>query len=186
MQADRASFGARVLATLVDLLVIAAVGLVIATVAQAAGGGERLVGTVFFGAVLAVSALYGTFMLVRAGEHNGQTLGKQIFKVRAVRADGHGMDLRTAAMREAVGKTILGVLPFYWIVDSLFPLADSRRQAIHDKLAQTFVVTADAVPDFDRVSPQGGADAFGHDPVRADRHAELPGGFSPPEPGRRD
>src|SRR5215210_5757943 len=115
MQDDRASFGSRVLATLVDLLVIAGIGLVIATAAQAAGAGERLVGSIFFGAVLAVSALYGTLMLVRAGDHNGQTLGKQVFKVRAVRSDGYGMDLRTAAMREAVGKTILGVLPFYWV-----------------------------------------------------------------------
>jgi hypothetical protein len=49
-------------------------------------------------------------------------------------------------------------------------------------------VTADAVPDFDRLAPDGGApDAFGRPaaPPR-DRAAELPGGFSPPEPGRRD
>jgi uncharacterized RDD family membrane protein YckC len=186
MQDDRAPFGLRVLATVVDLLVIALVAMAVATVTQVAGADERAVRTVFVGAVLVTSALYGTFMLVRAGEHNGQTLGKQIFKVRAVRSDGHGMDVRTAAMREAVGKTILGIVPFYWIVDSLFPLADARRQAIHDKLAQTFVVTADAVPDFDRVAPQGTPDAYGPATPRADRTAELPGGFSPPEPGRRD
>ncbi len=56
------------------------------------------------------------------------------------------------------------------------------------------MVTADAVPNFDRVAPGGGADAysgtdaFGRptEPPRPDRASELPGGFRPPEPGRRD
>jgi uncharacterized RDD family membrane protein YckC len=187
MQDDRAPFGARVLATLVDLFVIALVAVTVASVAQAAGTGEETLRWVVTGAIIVTSAAYGTLLLVRAGKHNGQTFGKQLFKVRAVRADGQGMDVRTAAMREVVGKTLLALIPFYWVVDSLFPLADARRQAIHDKIAQTFVVTADAVPDFDRVTPDGEHDAFGRDPAPApDRPAELPGGFSPPEPGRRD
>ncbi len=188
MQDDRASFGARVLATLLDTLILASFAVAAGVVASVGGASEDAVGWVIIGAALLASAVYGPALLVRAGEHNGQTIGKQVLKVRSVRADGHAMDLRTAAVREFVGKTLLGLLPFYTIVDSFFPLADARRQAIHDKLARTFVVTADAVPDFDRLAPDGGAtDAFGRpaDPAR-DRATELPGGFSPPEPGRRD
>ena len=188
MQDDRASFGARVLATLLDTLILASFAVAAGVVSSVAGASEEVVGWVIVGAALLASAVYGPMLLVRAGEHNGQTIGKQVLKVRSVRADGHAMDLWTAAVREFVGKTVLGsIVPFYTIVDYLFPLADARRQAIHDKLARTFVVTADAVPDFDRVAPGGETDAFGRSSEpRADRTSELPGGFRPPEPGRRD
>jgi len=188
MQDDRASFGARVLATLLDTLILASFAVAAGVVSSAAGASEEAVGWVIVGAALLASSVYGPLLLIRAGEHNGQTFGKQALKVRSVRADGQAMDLRTALVREFVGKTLLGLLPFYTIVDSCFPLADARRQAIHDKLARTFVVTADAVPDFDRVTPDGaGTDAFGRPAERPhDRPAELPGGFAPPEPGRRD
>jgi uncharacterized RDD family membrane protein YckC len=177
-----------VLATLLDTLILASFAVAAGVVSSVAGASEEVVGWVIVGAALLASAVYGPMLLVRAGEHNGQTIGKQVLKVRSVRADGHAMDLRTAAVREFVGKTLLGLLPFYTIVDSCFPLADARRQAIHDKLARTFVVTADAVPDFDSLTPDGGApDAFGRPAAPPqDRAAELPGGFSPPEPGRRD
>lgn len=186
MQDDRASFGARVLATLLDTLILAVIAVVAGVVSSSAGAGEEAVGWVILGTALLASAIYGPAMLSRAGRHNGQTIGKQALKVRSVRADGHAMDLRTATVRELVGKTLLGLLPFYTIVDWCFPLADARRQAIHDKLARTFVVTADAVPDFDRVAPGGGGtDAFGRPAPPGERPAELPGGFSPPEAGRR-
>ena len=188
MQDDRASFGARALATLLDTVILAAFAIIAGLVSSLGGASEQAVFWVIAGALVLASALYGPLLLVRAGEHNGQTLGKQVTKVRSVRADGQAMDLRTAAIRELVGKTVLGsIVPFYTIVDYLFPLADARRQAIHDKLARTFVVTADAVPDFDRVAPGGETDAFGRSSEpRADRSSELPGGFRPPEPGRRD
>jgi uncharacterized RDD family membrane protein YckC len=188
MQDDRASFGARALATLLDTVILAAFAVVAGLVSSLAGASEQAVFWVIVGALMLASALYGPLLLVRAGEHNGQTLGKQVTKVRSVRADGQAMDLRTATIRELVGKTVLGsIVPFYTIIDYLFPLADARRQAIHDKLARTFVVTADAVPDFDRIAPGGETDAFGRSSgPRVDRTSELPGGFRPPEPGRRD
>jgi len=187
MQDDRASYGGRALATLIDTLILATVAVVAGVIAVAAGASEQTRDWVIIGALLLASALYGPLLIARQGEHNGQTLGKQVAKVRSVRADGQTMDLRTATIRELVGKTLLGLLPAYTLIDYVFPLVDSRRQAIHDKLARTFVVTADAVPDFDRVEPGADLDAFGN-PADSppDRSTELPGGFSPPEPGRRD
>lgn len=60
------------------------------------------------------------------------------------------MTASPAVLREFVGKWVLGLIPFYTIVDYLLPLGDPRREAIHDKLASTFVVRADAVPDLER------------------------------------
>jgi uncharacterized RDD family membrane protein YckC len=44
------------------------------------------------------------------------------------------------AMRELVGKVVLGLIPFYWLVDNGFILFDEQRQAIHDKIANTVVI----------------------------------------------
>lgn len=143
---DLASYASRVGAALLDGFVLALVVVAILEITGKPVDESR--GLIVIGTVLS-TLLYATPLLRRRGTHNGQTLGKQALKIRAVRADAQPMDWGTALLREFVGKGALGLVPFFSIVDYLFPLADTRRQAIHDKLASTFVVRADAVPDLE-------------------------------------
>ena len=82
--------------------------------------------------------IYGT---VFVGSGRGQTPGMMAMRARAVDASsgapiGHGRAL-ARALFEYVMVVVL-VLP--WIVDMLFPLWDSRRQTLHDKVTNTVVV----------------------------------------------
>lgn len=150
---DLAGYGARVGATLLDNVLIVAVAFVLAVVATAAGVPTDASGYVVIGVVGLSILFYAPVLMCRSGSRNGQTLGKQALAIRVVRQDAQPMTASPALLRDLVGKGLLGLIPFYTIVDYVVPLGDSRRQAIHDKLAGTFVVRADAVPDFGPSTP---------------------------------
>jgi uncharacterized RDD family membrane protein YckC len=44
------------------------------------------------------------------------------------------------ALRELVGKVLLGFVPFYTLISAVFVLSDARRQGLWDKIANTVVV----------------------------------------------
>jgi uncharacterized RDD family membrane protein YckC len=130
----------RVGATLVDGLVLTIPLLVIVGVAGGPGIGplEVIIAMGFFAPLL--TSIYAPLLLMRRGVHNGQTLGKQALGIRVVRGTAQPVTFGAGALRELIGKTILGFVPFYGLVDSLFPLGDGNRQALHDKVASTYVV----------------------------------------------
>jgi uncharacterized RDD family membrane protein YckC len=71
----------------------------------------------------------------------GQSPAKAILKMRCMRVDTGTCATRgTMALREIVGKWLLGIIPFYWLVDNGFILFDEQLQAIHDKIANTVVI----------------------------------------------
>ena len=47
---------------------------------------------------------------------------------------------------QTLGKELLGITGVWILVDNLWPLADARNQALHDKLASTVVLDASARP----------------------------------------
>lgn len=171
---DLADYGPRAGATLLDGLLVGAVAFVAAFVAVAAGAPVDTTGYVVVAVALLSSLVYAPVLMCRPGEHNGQTLGKQALSVRVVREDAQLMTASPALLREFIGKGLLGLVPFFTIVDYLFPLGDPRRQAIHDKLASTFVVRADAVPDLEPTAPN----PFGAQPTAT----SFGEGFAPPTP----
>ena len=65
---------------------------------------------------------------------------------------------------------------------------DLARVAPGDRVLDVATGTGDLALELAaRVAPGGETDAFGRSSEpRADRTSELPGGFRPPEPGRRD
>jgi uncharacterized RDD family membrane protein YckC len=99
-------------------------------------------------------AMFGIALVYYWAQHAiwGATLGKRVLGVRVVRAADRGrIGVRQAGIRTVaflVGPAILLMLvtPFnivggvLWIADAVLPLADSRAQSLHDKLAGTVVV----------------------------------------------
>ena len=132
-----AGWWSRVGATLIDGLIIVIPLIVIAIVGAVVGSS----GLIAVGYVLTFVAalLYAPYLMARDGDDNGQTVGKSALGIRVVRDDGQPMDFGKGVIRDFVGKTILGFVPLYSLIDVLFPLFDDRDQAIHDKLGSTTV-----------------------------------------------
>lgn len=146
---DLAGYWPRAAAWLLDLLVIVAMVVVLLFIAGGAGASNDSAGSVVIIGALLGNVLYAPVLMCRKGERNGQTLGKQALGIRVVREDAEPIGVPVAFMREFVGKSLLGSVFPYPVVDYLWPVWDRRSQAVHDKIASTFVVRADAVPDLD-------------------------------------
>lgn len=92
-------------------------------------------------AVLAAYVLWWLFTLQR-----GQTPGKQLVGIRVIRSSGEPSGWGYTFLRELVIKGLVGgflsgmTAGIYWVVDHLWPLFDSDRQALHDKMVDTLVV----------------------------------------------
>lgn len=81
----------------------------------------------------------------------GQTPAKQLLKMRCVDANtGVCATYGQMALREVVGKMLLGLIPFYTLISAIFVLADERSQGLWDKVATTVVVD----DPFDQLAPQ--------------------------------
>jgi len=134
----------RVLAALIDLMIVgagAALILFAADVLPSGGGSAREeVGSGLYLIALAW-ALYYYFACESGG---GQTLGKRVMKLRVVRADGG-----EAGMREIAVRTVLRVVDGIglYLVGLIVMLASGkRRQRLGDMAGGTIVVDADASP----------------------------------------
>lgn len=67
---------------------------------------------------------------------NGQTLGKMIFGIRVVQANGEKLSLSTVVIREVVGRFIMYKLPILYIIAAF----STRKQHFVDMLTDTSVV----------------------------------------------
>jgi uncharacterized RDD family membrane protein YckC len=123
----------RVIAGIVDLIIVSLGGVVILVAADALSG-ERQSG---LAAVIVGWALYYYFALESGA---GQTVGKKLMKLRVMRADG-----RPAGMREIAVRTVLRVvdgLGAYIVGLIVMLVTGERRQRIGDLAANTIVVDA--------------------------------------------
>lgn len=159
----------------VSVFLCTAAGLAIAKLFVDDAGHFSALGYLVFGALGgALGSLLAVLLLVwqvgRAGEHNGQTWGKQAFLLRVVRDSGRPMNLRWALLRELIGKGGSAVLVFSLggvvgqllfggdggSLTSFLALAllslpfifDEERRALHDRLARTHVVQELPDPTF--------------------------------------
>jgi uncharacterized RDD family membrane protein YckC len=93
-----------------------------------------------------VVLFYAPLLMMRKGERNGQTFGKQTLGIRVIRDSGVPMGFGWAAYREVVLKQLaVGVasliIPFIpWFLDNFWPLWDDENRALHDMAASTHVV----------------------------------------------
>jgi len=73
----------------------------------------------------------------------GASIGQGVMKLKVVDAAGESVSMGKAALRQiaAVGISLTPVLgTIAQIVDGLWPLWDGKRQTLHDKAADAFVV----------------------------------------------
>lgn len=150
-QADLAEWWRRVVATLIDGIIVGGATILLLAVLGAgvfgdgdAGTGEivvaAVVGTLLFAAIALV---YAPAVMAKT---NGQTLGKLAVGIRVVRSGGKRVDFLWAAYREVVIKGLLvGIASSFtggiaYLVDVLWPLWDSQNRALHDWIVDSRVV----------------------------------------------
>jgi uncharacterized RDD family membrane protein YckC len=127
----------RILAALIDLVVVGAGWAVILAAAGVLGQSASEVGLPL-GAVTVGWALYYYFACESG---SGQTLGKRVMKIRVVGADG-----APAGMREIGLRTVLRVIDgmFFYLVGLIVMLATrERRGRLGDLVGDTMIVDAD-------------------------------------------
>jgi uncharacterized RDD family membrane protein YckC len=78
---------------------------------------------------------------IRYVVRNGQSIAKKLLGIKVVRTDGSKASLGRIFWLRNVVNAVLGMIPFYGLIDALVIFSESR-QCIHDKLADTIVVMA--------------------------------------------
>ena len=149
---ELASWISRVIATLVDGLIIGAGAAVLIGLLAALGLSVDTTGgaVAFFAAALLgvaaitiVAFLYAPLMMSRT---DGQTVGRMVLNIRVIRADGRRMTFGFAFIREVLIKSLLfGVLSSITfglasLLDVLWPLWDEENRALHDLVVNTRVI----------------------------------------------
>lgn len=97
---------------------------------------------VAYAIAIPLGCLYAPLLMARRGERNGQTFGKQVVGIRVVRTDSRPVTFWLGVLRTVVAQQLLIAITFYVyaFVDYLWPLRDPQNQALHDKIAKTWVV----------------------------------------------
>jgi uncharacterized RDD family membrane protein YckC len=140
-ESQLAGRGARLVAILLDGVIGGVLGAIIAGAGAVSAGGEQPNYAVLSigGLLFLAYAIWQIWMFAT----QGQTLGKKLMNVRVVKLDTgrNGGFVTNVLLRALVGQGLLGVIPFYGLVDALFIFRDDRR-CIHDMIAGTAVVRA--------------------------------------------
>lgn len=123
----KASLGARLIALIIDSIVVAiAGGIAVAVV------GDQILG---IGVGFIVGLVYNWYFWT---QNNGQTPAKSVLGIRVVDKSGGSVNSLQAIVRY-IGYYINTFLLF---VGWLWAIVDSEKQGLHDKLAGTYVVKA--------------------------------------------
>ncbi len=80
--------------------------------------------------------IVNVFYFIGMWAWKGQTLGQMITNIKVVRTDGKSCDLRTSALR-FLGYIVCGLTLGIGFLIIAF---DRRRQGLHDKIADTYVI----------------------------------------------
>jgi uncharacterized RDD family membrane protein YckC len=123
-----AGFGYRVAAFLFDLG-LALVAFTAALIGGLSGGVSALVGLGVW--VFVTSAASGVF--------DGQTLGKRLAGTRVVGAPGRPIGFGTSLLRDTIAR-LLYLVPFFFLVDSVFAAASDDGRTLRDRMVGTYVV----------------------------------------------
>jgi uncharacterized RDD family membrane protein YckC len=129
-----AGFGYRVAAFLFDLaLALAALG-----AAALAGLSEEVAFAIAIGAWVFVTSVASVVF-------DGQTLGKLLTGTRVITAPGRPVRFGTSLLRDSLTR-VLYLVPFFFLVDSVFAAASDDGRTLRDKMVGTYVVRAAPSP----------------------------------------
>lgn len=126
-----AGFGVRFIAALIDGIVVGVVTGLIDMVLRAVMGDSGS----SIGSILNIILSIAYYVYYQATY--GQTLGKKAMGLKVVNEQGVTPSMTTFFMREVVGKFISAIILF---IGYLMVLWDPKKQALHDKIAKTYVV----------------------------------------------
>lgn len=122
---ELADFGPRIIAAIIDGLVLAVIGGIVSGFAGNAGWGVGIL----------TQLAYQWYFLTR---QDGQTPGKRIMNLKVIKVDGSPITDTDAIVRTVGYYINSAILMIGWLI----ALFDSNRQGLHDKLASTYVVKA--------------------------------------------
>jgi uncharacterized RDD family membrane protein YckC len=115
------------------------VGAVFAGVGAGVGGDSGGWAGIFLGLLVAL-ILVGWYWVYLEGSPGGQTLGKRIAGIRVRAVSGGPAGYGKALGRNAFMLVLFIVLAPAWLLDLLWPIWDSEKQCLHDKIASTVVI----------------------------------------------
>lgn len=134
MNVTYAGAGRRLVAVLLDSLIIGVMTYLIGVVAGLLSGDILGIGIAVTNIASFVISI-GYFVVYQS--QAGQTLGKKVMGVKVVNAEGKTPSMVTFFLREIIGKMVSAII---LMIGYLMILWDGRKQGLHDKIAGTFVV----------------------------------------------
>ncbi len=142
-QLNYAKWGDRVLGSIIDSMILIPVFLILFLAGILLSGFANVEGWLFGVAGILiglVAIIYNKIYLVGT---RGASIGQGVMKLKVVDASGANVSMGKAALRQiaAVGISLTPILgTIAQFVDSLWPLWDGKRQTLHDKAADAFVI----------------------------------------------
>jgi uncharacterized RDD family membrane protein YckC len=91
--------------------------------------------------VAGIGLIVWLFFTVKFLGENGQSIGKKACKIKILRKDGSEVSISRVIIGRNVVNGLLGIIPLYGIIDSLFIFGNARR-CVHDYIADTIVTKA--------------------------------------------
>ena len=138
------STGRRVLAALVDIVLM---GILFVVVGLVLGAGESSGGEVSIVLKGGDALIYFVLVLLyyfATEAASGQTLGKRLLKLKVVRADGSAAGAGSIAARTLL--RVIDSLPFFYLLGFIVVLASPSNQRIGDLAGRTLVVSTRGTP----------------------------------------
>lgn len=127
--APKAGFWIRVLAFLIDSVILFVINLIIAAILNGSATGrsgiQTLLGIIYFSYFWSGSSIWP-----------GQTVGDKVLNLRVIKTDGSDISIVQAFIRY-VGLFISFIVIFIGVIWVAF---DANKQGWHDKIAGTYVV----------------------------------------------
>ena len=146
---DYASWGNRAVGYIIDSVLVGVVMVALyailagAFIGLAGGLGHHAVGgpvCCFFIILFPLSTLLvGLYNRVYLVSQRGCSIGQGVVKVKVVDPNGRFLTQGTAFVR-LLAQAGMGLVPFLPMLDLLWPLWDERRQTLHDKAVNCYVI----------------------------------------------
>lgn len=146
---EKASLGSRFLASLLDglicgvlaipAIVLYAIGLSNVTHSYDYDNYNKAGGYFFFAFILYLIPL--TYIFIKDGLGNGQSLGKKAMELRIIKMKDHSKCTKGASALRALVSTLVSMIPLVgWIIEPIMVLTTSDGRRLADKAANTMVV----------------------------------------------